>query len=444
MQGVHAPARIATALPLVGRGHALPARLDLRASTGPGSAAADWARSGAMALTGEPDGPPLPAPAGFATVLVQAVDRLAALAGDAGKALRALDAAALLGERAAALGSKRRGRTSAGGSCRLLTTATLPIALQLARESDEQLLEAWLETPIEAQPVWPSVQRVVSTRRADELVERGRLLGLAVAAAGPPPATPPPWLQVRPIGARVARTPSEAPRIVDLSSLWAGPLCGHLLGLAGAQVIKVESTRRPDGARRGPVDFFDLLNAGKACVALDFESAADRCALRALISSADVVIEASRPRALQQLGIDAAQCVRERPGTSWISLTGYGRSQPEANWIAFGDDAAVAAGTTAALRVQTGCEVFCADALADPLTGAHAALAGLASYRAGGGHLLELSLRDVTAAITVDAALDPETSASTLAAAAPRMRRADCAASPLGVDTADVLAGLPC
>jgi len=441
MHAVHAPARIATALPLVGRGHALPARLDLLASTGPGSAAADWARSGAMALTGEPDGPPLPAPAGFATVLAQAVDRLAALAGDAGKTLRALDAAALLGERAAALGSRRRGRTSAGGSCRLLATATLPIALQLARESDEQLLEAWLETPVEA---WPSVQSAVSTRRADELVERGRLLGLAVAAAGPPPATAPPWLQVRPIGARVARTPSEAPRIVDLSSLWAGPLCGHLLGLAGAQVIKVESTRRPDGARRGPVGFFDLLNAGKACVALDFESDADRRALRALISSADVVIEASRPRALQQLGIDAAQCIRERPGTSWISLTGYGRSQPEANWIAFGDDAAVAAGTTAALRAQTGCEVFCADALADPLTGAHAALAGLASYRAGGGHLLELSLRDVTAAITVDAALDPKASANTFAAAAPRMRRADCAAAALGVDTADVLAGLPC
>ena len=41
------------------------------------------------------------------------------------------------------------------------------------------------------------------------------------------------------------------PRIVDLSALWAGPLCAHLLQLAGASVVKLESTRRPDGARFG-------------------------------------------------------------------------------------------------------------------------------------------------------------------------------------------------
>ena len=40
------------------------------------------------------------------------------------------------------------------------------------------------------------------------------------------------------------------PLVVDLSALWAGPLCAHLLGLAGARVVKVESLGRPDGARR--------------------------------------------------------------------------------------------------------------------------------------------------------------------------------------------------
>ena len=60
--------------------------------------------------------------------------------------------------------------------------------------------------------------------------------------------------------------------MVDLSALWAGPLCGDLLARAGASVVKVESTQRPDGARRGSRAFFDLLNGRKRSVALDLRS----------------------------------------------------------------------------------------------------------------------------------------------------------------------------
>jgi hypothetical protein len=91
--------------------------------------------------------------------------------------------------------------------------------------------------------------------------------------------------------------------------------------------------------------------------------------------------------------------------------------------------------------------VFCGDALADPLAGCHAALAGWASFRAGGGHLLDLSLRDVTAAILVDAAVDPaERPAATAVAAvaAPRIRAPAGRAPALGADTDDVLRSLAC
>ena len=169
-----------------------------------------------------------------------------------------------------------------------------------------------------------------------------------------------------------------------------------------------------------------------------------RRALAALIASADIVVEASRPRALAQLGIDAERCLRERPGTTWISLTAYGRDGPAANWVGFGDDAAVAAGATAALRERSGYEVFCGDALADPLAGTHAALAGLASFQAGGGHRLDLSLRDVTAAILADAPMPPGASVDERDVTPPRARPAPGAAAPLGRDTADVLQPLPC
>ncbi|WP_231122266.1 CoA transferase, partial [Mycobacterium intracellulare] len=53
--------------------------------------------------------------------------------------------------------------------------------------------------------------------------------------------------------------------VADLSSMWAGPLCGRLLAHAGATVVKVESPRRPDGTRAGDRSFFDWMNHEKRC-----------------------------------------------------------------------------------------------------------------------------------------------------------------------------------
>lgn len=75
----------------------------------------------------------------------------------------------------------------------------------------------------------------------DELEARAELLGVAaapVADSVPRPALGPP----RELTGR---------RVVDFSALWAGPLYAHLLGLAGASVVKVETPQRLDGARRG-------------------------------------------------------------------------------------------------------------------------------------------------------------------------------------------------
>ena len=77
--------------------------------------------------------------------------------------------------------------------------------------------------------------------------------------------------------------------------------------------MKVESTTRPDGARHGPAAFFDLMNAGKESVAVDLSTRTGTAALAALVASADVVIESSRPWALEQLGIDAARVVSHGP-----------------------------------------------------------------------------------------------------------------------------------
>lgn len=368
---------------------------ELRDGAAPASASEHpdlvWAASGAMALTGNADGPPLLAPAPIASRARDVVRRLAALAKS--PVLCSVDGAALLGEHAAARGLRRGGTISPGGRCRLLRSSDRWIAVSLPRPDDLALLPAWLGDGDTADP-WTLVATRVAGRPADELVARARLLGLAAAVAATPEAQPSRAFRVSVAGAPRGRRLRAAPLVIDLSSLWAGPLCGHLLGLAGARVIKIESVRRPDGARFGPPAFFDLLHAGHESVALDFASGAGRAALARLVAEADIVIEASRPRALSQLGIDADAHVAE--GRTWVSITGYGRSEPGSNWVAFGDDAGVAAG----LAVATGspdAPVFCADAIADPLAGIHAAFGAYEAWQDGGGRLLDVSLRDVAA-----------------------------------------------
>lgn len=406
----------------------------------------EWARSGAMPLTGRAQGPPLLAPAPLASRARRLAEALAGLGGSP-----ALDGAALLGERAACLGLRRRGRVSPGGSCRLLRSADGWLALNLARPDDRDLLPAWLGEGDIRDP-WRFAAQRLARLPADEAVARGRLLGLAVAPAAPPPSAAPPWLRVEALGERGPTLAERPPLVVDLTSLWAGPLCAQLLARRGARVLKVESTRRPDAARRGDARFFDLLNAGKQSVALDFERAEGRRALHRLVERADVVLESSRPRALRQLGVDAEAWLRRARGRVWTSLCGYGRAEPGAQWVAFGDDAATAAG----LAVATGgaaAPLFCADAVADPLAGLHAAVATLAALHCGGGVLLDLSLRDGVAHLLAGArglrearvlrgarGYEVELRGERARVLPPRARTPEGRARPLGADTLAVLA----
>ncbi|WP_370306384.1 CoA transferase [Sinimarinibacterium flocculans] len=410
------------------------------------------AACGLQALTGESDGPALICPAPLAAAADAALAALATLAPEG--AFEGLAGRDLLTERAAVFGHARRGAVSPGGSCRLLATGDGAVALNLARDDDWSLLPALFERDLDAD--WPAVTRAVSGLRMHDVVERGRELGLAVAPVVPPPSQPPPWVRTV-ASARPDPHPAPRPRVLDLSSLWAGPLCGHLLQRCGAEVVKLEGLQRPDGARRGPAAFFDLMNAGKRCVALDLGSPGGRRQLAALIGRADIVIEASRPRALRQLGIDAEALVRERPGLTWISLTGYGREAPAAQWVAYGDDAGVAGGLAYLMHQVHGHACFVGDAIADPLAGLHAALAAWAGWRAGGGGLLSVSLVDVIRHVAAfeapgDAAAWRRRAqrwtqcVDAAAPAAPAARAAPAAAAAHGADTAAVLAdwGIGC
>ncbi|WP_432198171.1 CoA transferase [Streptomyces sp. bgisy027] len=366
----------------------------------------DWASSGAMALTGRSDGPPLPAPGGPATAVRGGLLAIQALAARMGRS-PVLPDFRLLGERAATAGFTRRGPYAPGGTFQLLRAlGGRWIGVNLARQDDLDLVPALTERQVGEGAHWEAVTAWAASRPADACAERGELLGIPVSVLGTPGATDAQLAaraqrgRVRPFllnsaGEAQALTGCERPLVVDLSALWAGPLCAQLLGLTGARVVKVESTTRPDGARRGPRAFYDLLHEGHEAVALDFADPADLGVLRALIYRAHVIVESSRPRAMAQLGIDPYAILARTPGLTWVSITAYGRTGPWSGRVGFGDDVAVAAGLVA--RDEIGA-LPCGDAIADPLAGVHAAVAALACIGAGGGRLVDVAMRESAAA----------------------------------------------
>ena len=355
-----------------------------------------------MALSGRPDGPGLGPPEPLVGRLTAWSEMVASDAAALGRGID-VDPLGVLVERAGIAGLRRQGTTSCGGATRLLPAADGWLAVALARPHDVDAVPAWLELDAGAAPadVWDVVAPAVAVRPAAELVERAGLLGLPVAAL---PETPVAGIRAHdpfealPVRARrLGDAPARdlaAVTVVDLSALWAGPLCGRLLADAGAGVVKVESVTRPDGARLGPPAFYDLLNAGKASVAVDLATRDGRGQLAALVRAADVVIEAARPRALRQLGIDAESLIGAGGPQVWISITGYGRPAPAGDRVGFGDDTAVAGGLV--VRDADG-PCFCADAVADPATGLVAAAAALRGLAAGGRWLIDVALRDVAA-----------------------------------------------
>ncbi len=295
--------------------------------------------------------------------------------------------------RAGLLPLGRPGLWSANRACRLVQTADGWIAVNLAREEDLTLIPAWLQHDVGDQP-WAAVLATARTRSRRDLVEGARLLGLPVGGVGEVTAS-----DLEPPQVRMGTPSSRRPRrlsVVDLSSLWAGPLCGAVLAGLGAEVVKIESASRPDPSRATTPEFFRRLNGGKAELALDFADPGGRTQLRERILGADVVITSARPRAFAQLGLAPAEVFSAKPDLVWVAISGYGWTGAESDRVAFGDDAAAAGGLVS--WTARGSPRFLGDALADPLTGLSAAVGALKALLEGGGVIVDAALARTAAA----------------------------------------------
>ena len=280
------------------------------------------------------------------------------------------------------------GIRSPNGACRLVRAADGWIAVNLARDDDRNLVPAWLGCDFALDP-WTAIEDLAPNRRRRDLLADAGLLGLPVAAVGEVVADGP-GAPLRTLTAGQGARGDRPLKVIDLSALWAGPLCGAILAAMGAEVTKVESLRRPDPTRTSTPEFFRRLNGEKAELGLDLTQADGQAQLRAEIHSADILITGARPRAFASLGLSRDGIFTANPGLVWVAITGYGWTGAGASRVGFGDDAAAAGGLVR--WGPDGAPSFVGDALADPITGLAAAIGALKGLLGNGGVLVDAAL----------------------------------------------------
>lgn len=295
----------------------------------------------------------------------------------------------ILTERAVALVPPMSSAISRNGSCRLFATRDGWVAVNLPRAEDRDMVSALLGEEGEGD-AWERLAAALPKRSAGAISEQATVLGLAVGVLGEATQS-----VAAVVPARTGRALAwrSVPRVVDLSTLWAGPLCGALLAEAGCEVILVESLRRPDRMAEALPAFRARLHGAKRIVKLDLSSDTGREVLASLVRDADVVITAARPRGLAGIGLPPTL----GQDLIHVAVTAHGFFGPGADRIGFGDDCAVSGGLVD--TDHRGVPTFVADAVADPLTGACATVRALRALALGECGTYDVSLAATAAGV---------------------------------------------
>lgn len=191
-------------------------------------------------------------------------------------------------------------------------------------------------------------------------------------------------------------------RVLDLATLFAGPLAATMLGDFGAEVIKVEHPTRPDPSRgHGPSKdgvglWWKLLGRNKHTITLDLSKPAGRTTLLRLAATADVVVENFRPGTLEKwdLGWDELSAVN--PRLVLTRVTGFGQFGPYARRPGFGTLAEAMSGFAAMTGEPDAPPTLPPFGLADSIAAlatAYAVMTALAAReRTGEGQVVDMAI----------------------------------------------------
>ncbi|MEI7546904.1 MAG: CoA transferase [Actinomycetota bacterium] len=195
-------------------------------------------------------------------------------------------------------------------------------------------------------------------------------------------------------------TPLQGLRVIDLSTVVAGPNCARYLGDFGADVIKVERPDGGDGLRRlawrdprdGEGMWWKLVNRNKRTIDLDLKSDDDVTVLKQLVETADVLVENFRAGTLERLGLGPDVLLGLNPHLVITRVTGFGQTGPYRGRPGFATIAESMSGLAAISGEPGGQPLLPPIALTDELTGVVAAFATMVALHSGVGQVVDVSL----------------------------------------------------
>ena len=192
-------------------------------------------------------------------------------------------------------------------------------------------------------------------------------------------------------------------RVVDASTVIAGPTIGMIMGDFGADVIKVEHPRgdvlRDTGAQKDGIGlWFKMANRNKRCITLNFGSDKGQELFKKLIETTDVLIENFRTGTMEKWGLGWEDLKRINPRLVMIRVTGYGQTGPYRHRPGFGTIAEAFSGFAAVTGDPDGPPTLPNFGLADGVAAAYGTFAAMfALYhrdaqKSGEGQYIDLSI----------------------------------------------------
>ena len=189
-------------------------------------------------------------------------------------------------------------------------------------------------------------------------------------------------------------------RVLDISTVLAGPNCARYLADYGAEVIKVERPDTGDSLRnmawKDPRDgvglWWKLANRNKRTITLDLKDLEDKKLFLELVKDAHVVVENFRPGALERLGLGPEVLHAVNPTLILTRVSGFGQTGPYAQRPGFASIAESMSGFAAVNGEADGQPLLPAIALTDELTGIVGAFATMVALYSGVGQVVDISL----------------------------------------------------
>jgi len=189
-------------------------------------------------------------------------------------------------------------------------------------------------------------------------------------------------------------------RVLDISTVLAGPNCARYFADFGADVIKVEKPGAGDSLRgmawRDPRDgcglWSKLVNRNKRNIALDLKDSTDREFFLSLLVGAHVLVENFRPGTLERLDLHPDTLIARNPKLVIVRVSGFGQDGPYAKRPGFASIAESMAGLAAVSGEPDGPPMLPAIALTDEVTGITAAFAAMVALHSGVGQVVDVNL----------------------------------------------------